>query len=79
MIEKHSVTLAGHRTSVSLEAPFWAALREIAATRGESVTTIIRRLDEARPKDGGGYNLSGAIRVFVLQELQAALADATRP
>jgi predicted DNA-binding ribbon-helix-helix protein len=53
----------GHRTSVSLEAEFWAVLREIAAARGVSVNGLVARIDRAR--EG---NLSSAIRVFVLQE-----------
>ncbi|GJD96705.1 ribbon-helix-helix domain-containing protein [Methylobacterium iners] len=61
-ITKRSVMIAGHRTSVSLEAPFWEALREIAAARGQSVQALIGAIDEGR----GGQNLSSAIRVFVL-------------
>jgi len=64
-LEKHSVTISGHRTSVTLEAGFWRLLREIAVERGVSLNELVRQLDEAR---AGG--LSGAIRAFVLQELQ---------
>jgi len=64
-LEKHSVTIAGHRTSVTLEAGFWRLLREIAAKRGVSLNELVRQLDEAR---AGG--LSGAIRAFVLQEVE---------
>ncbi|MBY0509658.1 MAG: ribbon-helix-helix domain-containing protein [Rhodospirillaceae bacterium] len=65
MIKKRSVDIAGHRTSVSIEAPFWDALNEIAARQKISVNALIAKIDTAR--DG---NLSSAIRVFVLQELQ---------
>jgi predicted DNA-binding ribbon-helix-helix protein len=65
MIKKRSVDIAGHRTSVSIEAPFWDALRDIAARQKTSVNELIAKIDNAR--DG---NLSSAIRVFVLQELQ---------
>jgi predicted DNA-binding ribbon-helix-helix protein len=61
-IVKRSVTIAGHRTSVSLEAPFWEALRDIAQARGASVQQLIGTIDAGR----GGQNLSSAIRVFVL-------------
>ena len=63
-LEKHSVTISGHRTSVTLEAGFWRLLREIAAERNVSLNELVRQLDEAR---AGG--LSGAIRAFVLQEV----------
>jgi predicted DNA-binding ribbon-helix-helix protein len=61
-IVKRSVSIAGHRTSVSLEAPFWDALREIAQARGASVQQLIGTIDAGR----GEQNLSSAIRVFVL-------------
>ncbi|MFI4987668.1 MAG: ribbon-helix-helix domain-containing protein [Alphaproteobacteria bacterium] len=63
-LAKRSVTIAGHRTSVSLEAPFWAALQEIAARRGLSLNALIEEIDRGR-----GGNLSSAIRVFVLDAL----------
>lgn len=66
-ILKRSVMIAGHRTSVTLEEPFWAALREIAATRGLSVAALIGEIDGARD----GQNLSSAIRVFVLESVRA--------
>ncbi len=65
MIKKRSVDIAGHRTSVSIEAPFWDALNEIAARQKISVNALIAKIDNAR--EG---NLSSAIRVFVLQDLQ---------
>lgn len=61
MISKRSVLLAGHRTSISLEEPFWAALREIAARRGVSLNVLVAEVDERR-----SGNLSSALRVFVL-------------
>ena len=64
-IKKRSVDIAGHRTSVSIEAPFWDALRDIATRRKTSVNDLIAVIDGKR--DG---NLSSAIRVFVLRELQ---------
>ena len=61
-VVKRSVSIAGHRTSVSLEAPFWDALKEIAGTRGTSMQQLIGAIDAGR----GEQNLSSAIRVFVL-------------
>jgi predicted DNA-binding ribbon-helix-helix protein len=65
-IVKRSVSIAGHRTSVSLEAPFWDALRGIAAAQARSVQSLIGEIDAGRD----GQNLSSAIRVFVLRSIQ---------
>ncbi|HEX9859204.1 MAG TPA: ribbon-helix-helix domain-containing protein [Paracoccaceae bacterium] len=61
---KHSLTLRGHRTSVSLEDEFWRAFRDIAAARGVPINALAIEIDEARDQDIG---LASAIRVFVLQ------------
>jgi predicted DNA-binding ribbon-helix-helix protein len=61
-LEKRSLTLAGHRTSVSLEPAFWAALEEIAGNRRLSVSALIGQIDEARGTD----NLASALRLAVL-------------
>jgi len=66
-IVKRSVSIAGHRTSISLEEPFWAGLREIAGKESLSVQALIGRIDAGR----GDQNLSSAIRVFVLTRLRA--------
>lgn len=60
---KHSLTLRGHRTSVSLEPEFWQAFREIAAQRGMGINELAVEIDVARQGDIG---LASAIRVFVL-------------
>ena len=65
-VVKRSVAIAGHRTSVSLEAPFWDALKDIAAARGASVQALVAEIDAGR----AGANLSSAIRVFVLREVR---------
>lgn len=59
---KRSLTLRGHRTSVSLEEDFWQAFREIAAERGVALNALAAQIDEAR----GDIGLASAIRVFVL-------------
>ena len=61
-IVKRSVAIAGHRTSVSLEQPFWDELQAIARKRGVSAQALIAEIDAGR----AGQNLSSAIRVFVL-------------
>jgi predicted DNA-binding ribbon-helix-helix protein len=58
---KHSVRIAGHATSVSLESAFWEGLCEIAARRRLSVNALLSQIDAER-----GSNLSSAIRLFVL-------------
>ena len=63
---KHSLTLRGHRTSVSLEAAFWQAFREIAVRRGQALNALAAEIDEGREDVG----LASAIRVFVLAELR---------
>ena len=67
VIVKHSLTIAGHRTSVSLEQAFWDALCEIARARRISRAALISEIDSGR----GAANLSSAIRVFVLIQAQA--------
>lgn len=64
-LAKHSVTIAGHRTSISLEAGFWQHFKHIATAKNLSVNELVRQLDEARTG-----SLSGAIRVYVLQYLE---------
>ena len=64
---KRSIRIAGHRTSLSLEAPFWGALKEIAAARGISLAALVGEIDAGR----GRQNLSGAIRVYGLEKARA--------
>lgn len=61
---KRSLTLHGHRTSVSLEEAFWQEFRRIATSRGLSVNELAGIVDEARGMESG---LASAIRVFVLE------------
>ncbi|GAA0311168.1 ribbon-helix-helix domain-containing protein [Rhodovulum strictum] len=60
---KRSLTLKGHRTSVSLEDAFWAAFREIATERGVPINALAAEIDANRDP---GTGLASAIRVFVL-------------
>ena len=65
--EKHSLTLQGHRTSVSLEPEFWLAFRQIALKQGATLNELAVQIDATR----GDVGLASAIRVFVLKTLQA--------
>ncbi len=67
---KHSIVIAGHRTSISLEDAFWRALRDIAAARGQSLASLVAEIDATR----GAANLSSAIRVFALARALAGEA-----
>ncbi|MAM25234.1 MAG: aryl-sulfate sulfotransferase [Rhodobacteraceae bacterium] len=69
---KHSVTLRGHRTSISLEAAFWDELRKIAARRDLPINALVAEIDEAREMDTG---LASAIRVHILSDLRAQVAE----
>ena len=66
---KHSVNIAGHATSITLEAPFWEAFKEIAAARHLSINALITEIDNNRQS----ANLSSAIRIFVLKHYQQSL------
>lgn len=61
---KRSLTLRGHRTSVSLEDAFWDAFRDIAAETGRPINALAAEIDEARGTETG---LASAIRLFVLR------------
>lgn len=64
---KHSVTLHGHRTSISLEEPFWSELRDIARLKSVPINALVSEIDEGRGMDSG---LASAIRVYVLETLK---------
>ena len=62
-LRKRSVTVSGHRTSVSLETPFWDALRGIAAEEGRSLNDLVSEVDRGRDPETG---LSSALRLRAL-------------
>ena len=65
---KRSLTLSGHKTSVSLEDAFWEEFREIARAEGRTLNALAAEIDAGR----GDVGLASAIRVFVLRRLRAA-------
>jgi predicted DNA-binding ribbon-helix-helix protein len=67
---KHSFSIRGHRTSVSLEAAFWDALRLAAKQRNIAIAALVAEIDAGR----GDAGLSSAIRVWILRDLQGAVA-----
>ena len=78
-ISKRSVVINGRKTSVSLEEPFWAGVRDIAGAQEMTVSSLLRQID----LDRRDTNLSSAIRVYVLQHITlirtTTAANATTP
>ena len=71
-MKKHSVTISGHATSITLEDPFWNALTNIATARGLSRNKLVSEIDTRR-KEFNADNLSSAIRIYILRYHQEAL------
>jgi len=63
---KRSFSIRGHRTSISLEAAFWEALKEVAARENVTLAGLVARIDEAR----GNTGLSSAVRLYVLDHFR---------
>ena len=70
-IVKRSVVVAGHRTSVSLEGPFWDELKRIAETRRVSLNQLVAEVDGRRQG-----NLSSALRLLVLETIKDEIRSA---
>jgi predicted DNA-binding ribbon-helix-helix protein len=64
-LRKHSLVIAGHATSVSLEQEFWDVLKEIADRRGVALAALVAEVDAEREE-----NLSSALRLYVLRALR---------
>jgi predicted DNA-binding ribbon-helix-helix protein len=67
-MRKRSVTIDGHRTSISLEDAFWTELLALSGERGLSLNALVTEIDRGRAESGG--NLSSALRLHVLAELK---------
>ena len=70
---KRSFSIRGHRTSISLEQPFWEALKGAAARERISLASLIARIDENR----GSAGLSSVVRVWILEDARATGAAAS--
>ncbi len=68
LVVKRSIVIAGHKTSISLEDAFWAALKHIAFVRQSTLSDLVSSIDSERQPG----NLSSAIRLFVLDYYQTA-------
>jgi len=74
MLEKRSLAISGHRTSLALEPEFWAVLDAEAVARKLSFAALIARIDAARVKADPDQPLSSACRVHALKRVQAEAA-----
>lgn len=74
-VAKRSVVIGGHKTSVSLEEPFWKEVRAIAQSEQVTVSNLLRKIDVERQNS----NLSSAIRVYVLQHVRSHPSELARP
>jgi predicted DNA-binding ribbon-helix-helix protein len=61
-LKKRSFTLSGHRTSVALEAEFWAVIDASAVRDGLSLAALVAKIDASR----GERPLASALRLFAL-------------
>lgn len=68
---KRSFSIHGHRTSISLEAPFWEALKEAAQREGLTLAALVARIDDERRAGG----LSGAVRIWILDYVRRGAAQ----
>lgn len=68
---KRSLSIAGHRTSVSLEDDFWDALKRIAAGEGKTLAALIAEIDSRRSDN----NLSSALRLHVLAHYRKRVGE----
>jgi predicted DNA-binding ribbon-helix-helix protein len=71
---KRSITIARHRTSISLEDAFWQALSRLANADGRSVADLVSEIDRRRETSRSDTSLSAAIRLYVLERLEAGEA-----
>lgn len=74
-LKRHSVRIAGHATSVSIEDAFWQEITRAAKEDGVSTARLIEIVDQARtdglPPGAEPPNLSSALRLYVLERLKA--------
>ena len=72
-VVKRSIVVGGHKTSVSLEEPFWTSMKEISEELSVTLSELVSEIDTNRQQG----NLSSAIRLFVLDHFKSLAAGAT--
>jgi predicted DNA-binding ribbon-helix-helix protein len=75
LVVKRSIVVGGHKTSVSLEDEFWAALKKIAVRHRVTLSDLIGSIDSQRQHG----NLSSAVRLFVLQHYRQRVEEIAHP
>jgi predicted DNA-binding ribbon-helix-helix protein len=65
-LKKRSFSLSGHRTSVALEAGFWAVIDQSAQREGKAVAALVAQIDASR----GERPLASALRLYALAARQ---------
>ena len=65
-VVKRSIVVGGHKTSVSLEEPFWSGVKQISGERGKTLSELVSEINSSRRQG----NLSSAIRLFVLDRFR---------
>ena len=73
-VARRSVLSNGHKTSVSLEEPFWSSMKEISQERGMTLSELVSEIDANRQQG----NLSSAIRLFVLDHFKTRAGEMSR-
>ena len=68
-VQKRSVVIDGHKTSVSLEEAFWGDLKDIAHSQQTTLSKLVTQIDQTRQQSEQG-NLSSAIRLYVLEHIR---------
>src|SRR5215475_5405003 len=66
-VVKRSIVVGGHKTSVSLEGPFWTSMKEISQQLSVTLSELVSEIDANRQQS----NLSSAIRLFVLDHFKS--------
>ncbi len=67
MLNKKSLSIAGHRTSLALESEFWAALERAAIEEGKPVARLVAEIDKSREANAEKSGLASAVRVWLFQ------------
>jgi len=65
-VMKRSIVVGGHKTSVSVEEPFWSGMKQISGERGKTLSELVSEINTSRRQG----NLSSAIRLFVLDRFK---------
>jgi predicted DNA-binding ribbon-helix-helix protein len=68
-IQRHTIIIDGHKTTVSLENAFWRDLKEIAHAQEATLSELVAKIDQTR-QTRQQSNLSSAIRLYVLEHIR---------